>query len=418
MNLTGNPNQSDSRMSLKLVLISPSGTLLKDNQLHPQLVADLSGVIQRLNLLGVRTAIWSNRRWIDSQGKKPLEQFFSEQAGCQVEYMRAGTSGFPARRRAGSVTPVLGHFGVSSSETILVGNGDEDLMAGVNNQLLLARPGWYPTESEYGFKVASIAELERFCTVFGLRAHPIYWSVNDHGLRVCAMGPYSTKIKEYAGFGADAFRAAKLEQGSLEFWHRLIVSSLYFSGLIFEVKYIASYPGHARGTKVRAVDEVMTSLGKCFRKTFFPDLIERHATAPKSAFAGPTQKTFMNQLNTIKLNPYPHPYGSAAARKTPIALQGKTVLIVDDICTNGRSLDCARAYIESAGGDAVSFAWLKTINSSYLRMDSLPALKPFQVNSVSPEPASTAHGYGDGIVDQEAPAEISILLDKYKAWKV
>jgi len=405
-------------MALKLVLISPSGTLLKDSQLHPKLVTELSGVVQRLNALGVRTAIWSNRRWIAGQNKKPLEQFFSEQAGCQVEYIRAGNADFPARRRAGSVAPVLAHFGVPANQTILVGNGEEDLMAGVNNKLLLVRSGWYPNQSAYGFEVKSIAELERFCTIFGLRDHPIYWSVSDNTLRVNAMGPYSTKIKEYATFGADAFRAAKLEAGTLEFWHRLAVSSLYFSDLISQVAYIASYPGHEKGTKVRAVDEVMSLLGKCFRKTFFPDLIERHTTAIKSAYASAQQKTFLNQLNTIRLNAYPHAYGSEKPRKTPISLYGKTVLVVDDICTNGRSIDCARAYIEAAGGQALSFAWLKTINSSYLRMNPVPDLRPFQTNTIVQEPASQPYTYGGCIQDQEAPAEISVLLDKYKAWKV
>src|SRR5690242_12652587 len=107
-------------MALKLVLISPTGTLLKDNQLHPKLVSELSGAIQRLNAAGVKTAIWSNRYFTDKE-KKPLDQFFSETAGCQVEYIRAGTADYPARRRAGSVDPVLAHFGVSRSEAILVG---------------------------------------------------------------------------------------------------------------------------------------------------------------------------------------------------------------------------------------------------------------------------------------------------------
>jgi hypothetical protein len=31
--------------------------------------------------------------------------------------------------------------------------------------------------------------------------------------------------------------------------------------------------------------------------------------------------------------------------------------------TSGRSLDVARAYIEAAGGTAVLFSWLKTINT-------------------------------------------------------
>jgi hypothetical protein len=404
-------------MALKLVLISPSGTLVNQGQLDNKLVAHLSAVIQRLHSAGVRTAIWSNRRWADQQ-KKPLEHYFTEHSGCVVECVGAGRGNYPARRIAGSVTPVLEHFGVSRSETILVGNGQEDLLAGVNNQLLLVRPAWYPIASEYGFEVKSIAELERFCTIFGLRKHPIFWSVNDQGLRAYAMGPYSTYIQAYAGFGSDAFKAAKLEKGALEFWHRLVVSSLYFSGLIFDVSYITSYPGHEKGTKVKAVDDVMTSLGKCFRKTFFRDLIERHTDSIKSATAAADQKTYRNQLNTIKLNAFPRPYDDEEPRRTRIKLKGKTVLVVDDICTNGRSLECARAYIEAAGGEAILFSWLKTIKNPYLRMTPAPSLKPFQVNAIQQEAASAAYPYLDGIEDAEAPAEIAKLLDAYRAWKL
>lgn len=409
-------------MSLKLVLISPSGTLVQEGKLNANLIAELCGVIKRLHTAGVRTAVWSNRRWTVNEAKtsqiKPLPQYLSERAGCSVEGVGAGSGVYPARRRSGSVDPVLSHFSVARNEAILVGNGEEDLMAGVNNQLLLVRPDWYPTTSDYGFSVKSIAELERFCTIFGLRQHPIYWSVDDNGLRVCAMGPYSTKIQAYAGFGVDALRAAKYEQGSLEFWHRLLVSTVYFSSLISQVDYIASYPGHAVGTKVHAVDEVMISLGKCFRKTFYPDLIRRHKSSLKSAFAASSEKTFVNQLNSINLERFPHPYGGAEARKSAISLKGKSVLIVDDFCTHGRSLDAARAYVEAAGGKALLFAWLKTINTSYLRMKPAPQLKPFQANTIEQEPACQAYGYTDGIVDEHAPAEIATLLDKYKAWPI
>jgi hypothetical protein len=404
-------------MALKLVLISASGTLMKDNVLYQPLIADLCGVIARLNKSGVRTAVWSNRRWLVNE-RTPLQDYLSAKAGCLVECVGAGTHGFPARRRSDSVAPVLQHFAVARHETILVGNSEEDLMAGVNNKLLLVRPDWYPSGSEYGFSVKSIAELERFCTIFGLRQHPIYWSIDDQGLRAFAMGPYSTKIQTYAGFGVDAFRAAKYEQGSLEFWHRLVVSSLYFSSLISQVDYIASYPGHSADPKVRAVDEVMTSLGKCFRQTFFPDLIMRHMPAIKSAFAGAADKTFANQINTIRLNSYPHPYGGSDARKSAISLKGKTVLVVDDICTNGRSLESARVYIEAAGGQALLFAWLKTINTSFLRMVAAPTLKPFKANALVAEPATQPYGYAAGIVDPSAPTEIATLLDAYKAWIV
>lgn len=69
-------------------------------------------------------------------------------------------------------------------ETILVGNDDEDMYAGVNTRLLLVRPEWYPGEHEYGFKVSSIGELARFCELFGLRQHPIFWAVDDGNLHV------------------------------------------------------------------------------------------------------------------------------------------------------------------------------------------------------------------------------------------
>jgi hypothetical protein len=404
-------------MPLKLVLISPSGTLVKDGKLHAPLVSELCAAIGRLHKAGVRTAVWSNRSWTVNQ-TTPMQDYLSAKAGVPVECVGAGTHGFPARRRAGSLTPLLQHFSVARHEVILVGNSDEDLKAGVNNDLLLLRPDWYPSGSEYGFSVKSIAELERFCMIFGVRQHPIYWSIQDKGLRVFAMGPYSTKIQAYAGFGVDAFRAAKHEQGSLEFWHRLVVSGLYFSALTSQFDYIASYPGHASGLKVRAIDEVMTSLGKCFRQTFFPDLIVRHASSIKSAYANPSEKTFCNQLNTIRLNAHPHPWGQSTARKSPIGLNGKTVLIVDDICTNGRSLEAARAYIESTGGTALLFAWLKTINSNFLRLNPSPTLKPFASNSVATEPAFESYSYAQGIIDSNAPAEIATLLDAYKAWTV
>ena len=404
-------------MSLKLILISPEGSLVKDGKLHKPLITDLCSAVDRLAGKGARVAIWSNRAWTVNQ-TKPLHEYLSERTLQPVEAVGVAHGDFPARSRAGSVDPILTKYAVTRSETILVGTNDEDLRAGVNNKLLLVRPDWYGANSEYGFSVKSIAELERFCTIFGFRQHPIYWSITDGPLRMDAMGPYSTKIQAYAGFGIDALHAAKYEQGSLEFWHRLVVSSLYFSGLIANVDYIASYPGHSVGLPTRAIDEVMIALGKCFRKPFFTDLIVRHTQAMKSAYTATGAKTFQNQVNTIRLNSYPHPYGGPERRKSPIGLKGKTVLVVDDICTHGRSLDTARRYIEAAGGKALLFSWLKTINTSFLAMDPSPKLKPFQINNLAAEPGAVPYAYNDCIIADEAPAEIASLLDQYKSWKV
>ena len=90
-----------------------------------------------------------------------------------------------------------------------MGSGATDLQAGVNNRLLLVRPAWYGDEMDYGFRVSSIGRLARFCEVFALRQHPIYWSIDESGLQVRSMGPFSTLKPDFAQFGADARQVAK-----------------------------------------------------------------------------------------------------------------------------------------------------------------------------------------------------------------
>lgn len=257
-------------MSLKLVLISPSGTLEKDGKLNAKDIGALCLLISQLAAANVNVAVWSNRKWTVG-GQTPLEDYLSAKAGTTVHYV--GTQiGMPARQRAGSVNPILQKFGVKLEDTVLVGARDEDLQAGVNNKMLLLRPAWYGGNLTYGFELKSIEELGRFCLLFGTRTHPFYWQVTDtaHGLQVNALGPFSTMIQAFAKFGEDAKNAAKYETGTLEFWHQLITSTLYFSGLIHQVNLITVYPGHATGTKEKAFYEVLDLLGKCFNKPFLP----------------------------------------------------------------------------------------------------------------------------------------------------
>jgi hypothetical protein len=139
--------------------------------------------------------------------------------------------------------PILQHLGVQPHEAILVGNEDEDMYAGVNNRLLLVRPEWYLGEHEYGFKVSSISELARFCELFGLRQHPIFWGVEDGKLHVRSMGPFSTTANpDFAMFSADARAVAKYDAGERQFWFLMILSSLYFSGLMHQVDFMTPLP--------------------------------------------------------------------------------------------------------------------------------------------------------------------------------
>jgi hypothetical protein len=325
----------------------------------------------------------------------------------------------PPRRSGNSAAPILKQLGVAPHEVILVGNEKEDMLAGVHNKLLLVRPEWYPGTHEYGFEVSSISELAQFCELFGLRRYPIYWAIDSNLLRVRAMGPYSTFRPDFAAFGVDARDAAKQGGGALRFWFLMIVASLYFSGLMHEVDYICSFPGHNPSTPspaAKGLDAVMSTLGRCFNKTYLPDLIVRHVASAKSQPVRAANRTFLNHLNTLRLNRYPRKYGDEP-RKTPIQLRDRKVLVVDDFCTSGRSLDVARAYIEAAGGSAVLFAWLKTVTVGFAHMHRDPALRSFEPNHIAIEPSPVEYSYSPHIVSPDAPAEIDRTLAEYRKWQ-
>ncbi len=404
-------------MPLKLILMSPDGTVGADGKARKDIVHDLCTFISRMDARGVQVAIWSRHHL--ALDKEPLEAYLTRESKAQVRHFRAGTPEYPTRQRAGSVNPILTELDVARHETLLVGSQDPDMQAGVNNQLLLVRPAWYGTEMSYGFPVESIDELARFCEIFALRQHPIYWSIDEDALQVRSMGPFSTILNDFAEFGSSARATAKESRGDPEFWFFAVVSALYFSGLVHQVDYICPFPGHnpsATGGIRAVLDDVMSRFAKCFRKTYFPNLIVRHAMSRKSQYLRADQKTFANQINTIHLNRLPRSYDKAEPRKTPLSLRGKRVLIVDDFITNGRSLDSARAFVEAGGGTTVLFSWLKTINTSFEHMCPDPPLNPYQLCAISEEPPTRSYGYLKHIVSSRAPREINQILDAYREW--
>ena len=409
-------------MPLKAVLIGPRGTVFKDGKVQPGVLNELVMFIRRMQAKGVHVGLWSQHPvgYRQADRVEPVESYLSRQCGTQVPFYHANYGQLPARRFGGSVNLILQEIGVQPYEVILVGNDREDMLAGVNNNLLLLRPEWYPGETEYGFLVDSVSDMAQFCELFGLRQHPIFWSVDWKDVQVRSMGPFSTMRRpDFAIFGSDARNVAKFGAGNRRFWFLMIVSSLYFSGLLRDVHYLCPFPGHDPDSKSpvqQGLDAFLTTLGKCFRKDYLPDFIIRHQASIKSQTAAAGQKTFLNQLNTLHLNRRPRHYDRDPNQK-PIDLRGKCVLVVDDFCTNGRSLDVARAYIEAAGGKAVLFSWLKTISMPYLYMNPAPSLHPFQVNTIATEPNALNFNYTPHIVSNDAPPEIDALLDAYRRWK-
>lgn len=406
-------------MSLKLILISIDGTLVHNGKIKSDIARELGKLSNVLAASGVRTVLWSNRKWTINQST-PLAKYFSDLAGTEVFVHGHDIDGSPPRVTKASAAPIMERYGVSQFETLLIGGMPDDMKAAVNNGLLLIRPDWYAKQMNYGFPVTSVSELARFCCIFALRRHPIFWQIQSGNLHVSSAGPFSTQEQDYAVFGGDARAFAKSGLGHPDFWFYFTISSLYFSGLLQDIKYICSYPGHAprsADADARGIAATLTRLGKCLGMSYYHDLIVRHTAAPKSQYTKARDRLLSNQVNTICLNRNPHRNLKPEPNKTKLDLRDKTVLIVDDFCTSGRSSEAARLYIESGGGRARIYTWLKTIRSSYEQVADPIKLRPYDVNIIKTEPRTVSHSYQDGIIDSMAPEEIQSIFEKYAAWK-
>ena len=219
----------------------------------------------------------------------------------------------------------------------------------------------------------------------------------------------------YAG---DARDAAKFGGGTASFWRQYLYSTLYLSGLCAEFDFAAPYPGHSDEWEEAVTHADMVTLTKYFRKSYLPDLIVRHTTATKSQTARLQQRAIdhRNQLETIHLTRKPlrgdsdKRYGGSPLRR------GKRVLVLDDICTEGYSLDSARCFIEQTGAKAVLVAWLKTPNRPYCRLDLPDRFDPFKAQKFQAIPRAVAYGYSQHVVDRGAPGVIAKCLAGYKTW--
>jgi hypoxanthine phosphoribosyltransferase len=165
--------------------------------------------------------------------------------------------------------------------------------------------------------------------------------------------------------------------------------------------------------------EAMAAFAKCFRKKFFPDLVVRHTTATKSATtrAAGGSVDHDNQLNTIRVNKAIQKGKGEVYKSFPIA-RGKTVLLVDDFCTRGYSLEAGRLFLAQTGASVICMSWLKTINSDYTRLVGVPNFDPYTPRTFAIKDANLrTYPYRDFISDPYAPEEIDNKLRAYDTWK-
>ncbi len=347
-----------------------------------------------------------------------LESILKQEYSQLVWYI-ADRDGTPKKPKTEAINYILSINNWNKNEVIYIGNQDIDMQMAVNAKMLFLNATWYGKYTTYGFEFESPNKIARFIEIFCLREYGWQYSISNDELEYHALGIYGTRDPEYKIYTEDAREAAKLGRGHLDFWLNYFMSSIYFSGLHDRINYISPYPGHSQGSMPTVMEESLIIFAKCFRKTYLKDLIIRHTTAKKSAYARYNREHLdcLNQLNTIMLNEYPLK-GDTEERykKSPLKV-GKTVLIVDDFCTQGFSLETARVFIEQTGAKAICLSLLKTISRNYEQIVDIDKFSPFKPNKFSQINRVISHPYNKYIVNALAHIEIGSKLQEYDNWQ-
>jgi hypothetical protein len=405
---------------LKAVIFSLRDVILHRGHVDRGVMDELGRLLRLIQSHGIMPVFLANRPWeaeLPDGTKSDVQPMLTRHWGKFPWYV-ANRDGTPHKPTAQATSYVLKKHGWKQHEVVYIGNTVEDMRTAVNGGLLFLNAKWYGSATDYGFEFHKPSAIGRFIDVFCTRDSLWYFRIEDGPLRMYSMGLYSTYDEEAQKYAGDARDAAKFGGGTASFWRQYLYSTLYLSGLCADLDYVAPYPGHSARTKEAVTHDDMIILTKCFRKSYLPDLIVRHKTATKSQAARNQNKPLdhRNQLETICLTTNPLRGDSDKRYKSCPLHRGKMALVIDDICTEGYSLDSARNFIQQTGAGAVLVAWMKTPRRGYHRLDLTRGFDPYKPQTFKTLPVSRVYGYDDHIVDPRAPGMIAKCLAAYKKW--
>jgi hypothetical protein len=297
------------------------------------------------------------------------------------------------------------------------------MQAAVNNKVLLLTGKWYPDNdetTEYGFHMPSPKCAARFIDVFCLRGNHWYYRIDDGPVQVYTLAPLGDYYDESKYYSADFKANIKNELANDdEFWAKFLSTSLYFSGVYAGVDYIAAYPKHSAGGYQEVLVRPMDTFAKSFGgKRYIPDLIHRHTTAMKSQFHRAVV-THNTQLDSIHVLQHPTRIVKGEEKqyaKFPIDA-GKTVLMIDDVCTKGMGFEAARLYLAQRGIRVISVALLKARKHDYEALATITLPNgPFSPNAAVQFTRGKTYPYHAHIIDTKATGELTERLKRYQNW--
>lgn len=384
------------------------------------MLAETGKLVRYLDSRGVGVAVISNRDWTRryADGRTvTLESALKKDWGVDFRWLKAGVD-VDFKQRAKAMEDLCSKLGLKKNEIVFVGNTDVDMQSAINGGVLLLNAQWYGKTMDYGFEFSEPKEIARFVDIFCLREHFWYFVIEQDELAVYALAPYSTREADSTVYSYDFLKAVKDELGDgADFWAKYLCTSMYFSGLYESVNYIAPYPRHAEGRYPTVLESPIKRFLHCFRRSYLPDLIVRHTTAAESK-KDRSAACHANQINTIHLNKAPFKKPGETYKKFPITA-GKTVVILDDILTEGYSLDTARLYLAQTGARVICVSLLKTINRAYCHAPSVTLPNgPFQPNFVQPQSVRPLQHFSfhEHAIDPEAAADLTSRLKRYRKW--
>ncbi|MEC7762551.1 MAG: phosphoribosyltransferase family protein [Pseudomonadota bacterium] len=412
---------------LKGVLFSLKDVLAHSGKIDPDLFEEVVKLLKFLLKNGIQPVLISNSAWTveiaETGEEKEFATYLSEWVGSHLPYYQGGRD-MDYKQSKSAMQFVLDQHGWLASEVFYVGSTHDDVKAASNGGFPLLKATWHGNQSDYGFEFASPREIASFFDCCCLTPTEWFWGIEHGDLRTYSIAPLAEHSRSYpqgAIYSTDAKNAVKNDVGNLRFWGLLMAARIHLSGIGAEINFVAPYPGHSTVSRKSKLMNAVQVVAGSLRAQYLYDLVERHTDALKSQDlrnAGMAPSA-INQLNSIRINPAATRSGPQQLKyKSPPKLDGKTVLVVDDICTQGFSLEAARAFFRTLGANVIMLTWLKTPgpNDYHELVRTDPEIKdpfsPFTAASVEEE----IHSNSGNVLNPNAPAEIAIAYKKYSEW--
>jgi len=408
---------------LKGVIFSLRDVLAKHGPIDNALFNETLKLLRYLQSKGITPVFATNHAWdLTVNGKEmSFEGYLAQKIG-PVKFYVAQRGDMDWKPKAGAVGRILADQGWDKREVIYVGNSRDDMITARNGKVLFLNALWHGETNPYGFQFDSPKDIARFIDCICLGLDEWFWKIEDGNLRVYALAPFTTMSPAMSAahaYSAGARATAKDGADDAGFWGRLLAARTYFSGLVDEIDFVTAYPGHSPTSKQSVVADALGILAESLHKKFLPDLIIRHTKAQQShkARGAGGSVGLVNQLSTIHLNEHPRKGLQADPYKNNPMGRGKTVLVVDDFCTEGNSFEAARAFIEATGARAIALSWLKTISKDYREIDGrIPIGNPYVPLKITQEPPTKGHWYSSAIVDRSVMTDLAEVYSRYYNW--